>query len=420
MSDRAGFFAGLTEILTVMCAYYTVARFMLLGEIWSVPLRWVLLCSACAAVFFALLLHRPRSVPLLTGVTGALALVTLAVFLLASSTPAGFGYVLVMCVGAGIGVGVSLYTCLHRPQILRHLMHLEAQFLVLLVLLLIREASRVDAETLALSIAVLLLDAAAAVGLRMSDGAPEDGGRALLASLIALGAAAGITGLIALLATVFSRSGALTDRFLRAVGTALAKLGALIERFFSWIVELFYREEVYDAAEQLEGTVISASGEAEEVMVKLPVNTTVLGLILALLVIAAAVRVAFVLRKKRVSRALGTTTAGGTTMRRTRNRAPSLRRRLLARLDFLRTAFMNRNTPGGLLLCLERAGRRAKTPRDTGESMRAFVRRMDPGGGLDELADALDSEYYGCSGHGLSEDRCRELRRIIRKAVRHD
>ena len=57
--------------------------------------------------------------------------------------------------------------------------------------------------------------------------------------------------------------------------------------------------------------------------------------------------------------------------------------------------------------------------RETGESMRAFITRMDASGGLDELSDALDREYYGGGTGALSARRCRELRRYMRKAVQH-
>ena len=50
--------------------------------------------------------------------------------------------------------------------------------------------------------------------------------------------------------------------------------------------------------------------------------------------------------------------------------------------------------------------------------MRAFVRRMDDAGGLDELCDALDRAYYADMSDGLTPSRCRALRRRMRRAVR--
>ena len=70
--------------------------------------------------------------------------------------------------------------------------------------------------------------------------------------------------------------------------------------------------------------------------------------------------------------------------------------------------------------------------------MRAYLTRLDPSGGLNDLADALDRQFYGGAGGGPdartgngngdgshytasgtpSVSRCRRLRRYIRRTIK--
>ena len=98
MRDRAGFFAGLSDVLTQMCAYYVVAGILIMSKRgWGLHLFWLLLCAAACAFVFAYVLKKPRGVPFLTGLTGGLILAVMGVFRLASSTPMRFGYGFVLC-----------------------------------------------------------------------------------------------------------------------------------------------------------------------------------------------------------------------------------------------------------------------------------------------------------------------------------
>lgn len=418
MSDRAGFFAGLADILTAMCVYYVVAGVLIMGSGWGVHIFWLLLCAAGCAFAFAAFLKKPRSTPLLTAVTGGLVLACLGVFLLVSETPLKFGYIFVLCVGAGMAAGLPLYTCLHRPQVLRHLTHLEVLILAMLAVLLTRSALGIDGGTVGLMAAVLLMDAAAAVGLRMSDGETA-GENAFKASLVALGAAAGLALVIGLLSLLFSRSGAVTGGVLHGLGAFFSSIGRGMESLLRRLADLIYREQRYDTL-HLEDMPSLAELEMEGGEMDFSVNTTGLGIVMAVLVVAAAVAVAVILRKKRVARDVTMVSAPeSAAVRRSGGTMDALWRRLKAALAFRWTAFLHRDTPAGVLLYLERRGKRLRAPRQTGESMRAFITRMDPAGGLDELSDALDREYYGGGKRALSGKRCRELRRYIRKAVQH-
>ena len=420
MTDRAGLFAALADSLTGMCGYYVVAGLLIMANRgWGVHILWLLLCTAACQLAYALILKKPRSTGLLTAVTAALFLASMAVLLLASTTPPGFGYVLVLAVGGGMAAGLPLYYTLHRPRVLSHLKQLDALILVLGALLLLREAVGVDGAAVALVTVVLLMDAACAVGLRMSDGSGGDGG-AFRASMIALAASSGLALVIGLVTAIFSRGAAFADGVLRGVRSFFAAVGGAIEGFFVWLTSKIGVEETY-APIELQGELPSVAG-AETVDgsgFSLPFSETAAGVILCALVLAAVVAVVLVLRKKRFRREAETVSVpDSAAVRRSGGTAAALWRRLLDELRFRRAAFRNRDTAGGLLVRLERLARRARVPRREGESMRAFVRRMDDDGGLDELCDALDRACYADMSDGLTPSRCRALRRRMRKAVR--
>ena len=417
MRDRAGIFASFADFLTLMCLYYAVAGVLILGDGWGVPLLWLLVSAlVCGAVFFPLL-KKPRSTPLLVAVTGALMLASMGLYLAVSATPIRFGYVFVLAVGAGMAAGLPLYYALHRPKVHQHLTLLDVLIIALLFLLLTRDALGIGADAVALTTAVLFLDAAAAVGLRMSDGELSvDGGSAFKASMVALVSAAVLALVIVLFSLLFSRSGALTGSLLQGIGAFFAAIGGGIERFFRGLASLVRQDDQLDAI-PLEGELPSlAESELENDTLSLSVNTTALGILLCALLLAAAVFVALRLRRRRFARSSGeTVSASAAAVRRTGGTAGILWQRLRERLRFRRIAFANRDTPAGLFVILERRGHRARTPRQTGETMREFITRTAPGGELDELSDALDIQFYGSGDCALDARRCRELRRTIRR-----
>ena len=420
MTDRAGIFAAYADLLTEMCAYHLVIGVMFMsGHDWRLALGWILLFATVFAVFFRLLLRRPRDSQLLTAVTVALFGALVFVFWQLSGRPAAFGHILALALGAGMTVGLPLYHCLHRPAILKHLSHLDAQILLIIVLLLFGEAHRIPSGDVVLAVAVLLLDAAACVGLRMSDGDGTNSGDALRASLLALGAAAVLALLILLALAVFSRSGSVTGVILHGIGEALSALWTAIERFVFWFASLFDPpEETFETL-----TPVTVSGEMadlSQIRVDLPVNTTLLLVLLGLLVLAAAIAVARQLRRSKVAAAtVRGPSAVGAPVRRRGGIFGMLWDRFRTAVRFRWTAFVHRDTPGGVLVWLERRSRRKRMPRGPGESMRAFLRRLAPDGGLEELADALDREYYGGKARTISPRRCRELRRHGRRLLRN-
>ncbi|MBR2717337.1 MAG: hypothetical protein IKD79_06340 [Oscillospiraceae bacterium] len=415
--DRMGFYAGMTDLLSEMCVYYVVVGVMGMGRRgWSTSIFWILLLAAACCVFFRLFLRKQRSVPLLTAVTVVLFAAVTACLIGTTATTVRFGYGLLLAFGAGMAVGLALYYAVNRPGITRHLSHLDALILVMLMLVLCGVTMELEEGAVAAVTVILLMDVAAAIGLRMTDGDGANGGNAFRAAGAALAAGVLLLLIILLLTALFSRSGAVTESILRGIGRALAALWNAIDRFMFWLVSLLkIRED--SAPLELERPALPSVEDVEYEMVKIPLNTTVIAVVLSLLVLAAAFAVARQLRREKISVGAG---VGMAHARATRSGGWLGRawRELMRLLRFHWTAFTHRDTPGGVLLFAERMGRRTRRPRGTGESMREFIRRMDPGGGLDELSDALDREYYG-GGSGLSARRCRELRRYIRKAVRN-
>ena len=414
MKDRAGFFAGCADVLTEMCAYYVVAGIAIMAKRgWGVHLFWLLLCAAACMWVFAALLKKPRSVPFLALVTGGLFLACMAVFLLASSTPPRFGYVFVLAVGGGMAVGLPLHYSLNRPTIQKHLTRLDILLIALVGLLLCRKALGIDAGTVALMTAVLFMDAASAVGLRMSDAA-GDSGDAFKAVMIALGGAAALALVIGLFTAVFSRSAGAVGGILHGIGSVFAAIGGQIERFFRWIASLVGREDSFEAI-PLEGEIPSVTALEQDMGGEISVDASGIGVAAAVLILAAISVAVILLRKKTLSRKSAVSAAvSDMTVRRTGGSFAELWQAVLAKLRFLWMAFVLRDTPAGLMVRLEWQGKRIRRPRRSGETMAHYIRRMDAPGALGELADALDRQYYaGEKGKILSARKCRDMRRYI-------
>ena len=414
--DRTGVFAGFADLLSELCIYYLVIGVMFMANRgWGLPLPFILLGAAICMAVFMLFLKKPKSVPFLTALTLLLFAAVMYAFQKLSRTPVGFGYGLALALGGGMTVGLSLYNCLNRPTVLRHLSHLDALILAMIMLLLCSESLEVGRGTVGLMTAVLLMDVAAAVGLRMTESGGADGGNNVRATAAAMGAAVLLAFVILFLTAIFSRSGEVTDKVLHAIGAGLSAVGQVIERFVFWLASFVVAEEKYDALD----IDMSSSGEMggyEADMPKIPVDTTVLAVLIGLLILAAAIAVARQLRFKRISCGVkGRAQVSGEELKRGEGILGILWRRFAEAVRFRYSAFIHRDTPAGVLLWLEHRARREHRPRGTGETMRAFLTRSAPDGTLEELAEALDREYYGGERDVLTAKRCRELRRNVKR-----
>lgn len=418
MNDRTGFLAVCADSLTEMCLYYAAGGILIMGSRWGVHLFWLLLWAAVCAAVFALVLKRARPASALVVLTAALFLAGFGLFWMTSDTPMRFGYGLVLTVGAGMAAGLPLYFTLHRPKITSHLAQLDILIAGLLLLLLTKDVMGIDDGTVVLAAAVVFLDIAAAVGLRMT----EDGSAAdrdvTRASLTALAAALVTSLIVWLLSMLFSRSGAVTGGLLHAIGSLFAAMGSGLESILARIAALFARQEHYEAIDPGEVMPSLADAELSDTGMALSVNTTAVTIVLCVLAAAIFTAAVLLLRHRRISRAADISlTASSSQIIRTGGTAGILWQQLRQAVTFRWTAFKNRATPAGLLVILERSAKRARCPREKGETMRSFLTRIDPSGGLDTLADALDRQYYGMADSGLSRSDCRALRRYIRRSL---
>lgn len=416
MRDGNGFFAGLSCALSSLCVYWAIAAVLILGSRgWDIGLFWFLAAAALSAGFFELFLKKERPVPLLAVLTGLLGAVFLAFFILWTQAKLSFLHILVMAVGAGMAVGMPLYGCLKRPSIHQMLSYLDVTILTFVVLLLCGEYLGIGPETNGLFVLVLLMDAAAAVGLRMRDGG--DGRSARKATLVAL-ACAGLLALAVLaLVSLFSRSGGLTGSILGALSAAFQALGSALNRIFAWLAALLYRPKTQEALELPEGmsALTAIEGKAQRELVIPPVVAAVL---LALVVLAVIFAVVLFFRKVKTAggKTAAVTAAAPARVSRVSGALREKWQAFLKKLRFVWEAFRRRNSPAGLLVWLERQGKKARKGRRPEETMRQFIARMAPDGRLSPLADALDMEYYGGKEAVLSPAQCRKLRQLYRKA----
>ena len=416
MRDGNGFFAALSCALSSLCVFWLIAAVMILGRRgWDIGLFWFLAAGTLSAGFFELFLKKARPVPLLAALTGLLGGAFLAFCLLWTRVPLSFLHFFVMTVGAGMAVGMPLYGCLKRPSVHQQLTYLDVTLLAFMVLLLCGEYLGIGAQTNGLFVLVLLMDAAAAVGLRMRDGG--DGRSARKATLVALACAALLALAVLALVSLFSRSGGLTGSILNALAAAFGAAGQALSRFFAWLTGLFYRPET---TEELDiGLSAAAVGPIEgRAQRELEVPPAVAAVLVAL--VALAVLFAVVLFFRKVKTAGGKTAAVSAAaparVSRVSGALGEKWRAFWKKLRFVWTAFRRRNSPAGLLVWLERQGKKARKGRRPEETMRQFIARMVPDGRLSPLADALDMEYYGGTEASLSPAQCRGLRRLYRKA----
>ena len=406
MRDKTGLLAALSDSLCCVCVWWIVASTMIMaGRGWVLGLGWPLLWTLLSAALFGRLLRKPRSFNAMVGLATAAACAALALFIYISGVRMTALHVFTLAVGAGMTSGLPMYYLVRRPTLHGHLTCLDALLLAFAWLLLMPSETGVAGL---LTAAVLVLTAAAAVGLRMGSESGAEGAKAMLVALLsALVLALVVAALIALM----SRSGALTGSVIAAVGGILRWLGgglsALMERFAALFTPLDTDTgvapiETMAPAIATEETEAVASGE----------TPAWLGAVLLVIVAVCAVLVA--LRLRRVRLTLDTETVEGGQAVHTGHIRGAARRRWRALREafiFRVTALTRRDSPPGLLVYFQRCAARKKQGRGDGETAREFLRRIAPDGALDTLADDLERRWYGGGGYTLTAAQCRTLRR---------
>lgn len=414
MKNRVHIFAAVSESLCYLCVYWIVAATMILAHKgWSMALLWPLAWSLLCAMADVLILKKERGFAFLMLLGVSMGAAGLAFFIVIAGVKMTGLHVLTLAVGAGMAAGLPLYYLVNRPQLSRHLNALDILLLAFVWLLLVQAGYDFAAGTDLLIAAVLLVDAAAAVGLRINaDGGVAGAWKAVVAALLS---ALAVAALVALLTALFSRSAALTGGFLGALGVGFRWFGSLLKSFFTWFSGLFYRTPKYHELGEVDFELPSVAGLDETVQIGQQ-SMAWLGVTAGVLVLAVLVALLIVMRKDKWS-----LTADGQTesfAARTSRMTGGLRRRWQEWLDALRfrwTARLRRDTPPGLLVALQRKARRQKKPRRDGETIRAFITRMAPDGSLTVLADDLERHFYGKQSYRLTAAQCRALRRTVEK-----
>lgn len=413
MRTKRGFLAALSCSLASLCVMWLVADVMILGRKgWDIGLFWLLLFTALSAVFFEVYLRRERSFSRLTAVTLALALAWLALQFLLTAVKLSFLHILVMTVGAGMAAGMPLYFCVKRPTVHQHLNYLDVSVLAFGLLLLCGPYLGIGRETNLLFVLVLLLEAGAAVGLRMGSG----GAQVRKATAVSLASAAVLAAAVTALVSLFSRSGAFVGRILEALAAAGRAAGDTLTRFLRWFTGLLYRPESSDTLSVVpEGPAAALIEGVQQKELVLP--DWFVHLCLTAVAAAAVLFAVLLLRSlKRPAPEAPVAEAEPARMSREEGLWARWWKELKRKLRFAWTALRRRNSAAGLLVWLEAKARRQRRSRRKGETMRGFIGRMAPDGILSPLAEALDLEYYGGGGTALTAAQCRAMRRAFRQS----
>ncbi len=198
---------------------------------------------------------------------------------------------------------------------------------------------------------------------------------------------------------------------------AVSALWDVINRFFTWLLSLLPLPEMDTALEPEPAASSVVTGELEKMEFPLETLYIILGVI-GLLILALGVFL--IIRHRKVKIGLPQTISR-------RVNAPGVRgwRRSETPLSFACTnikfkimSFRYRNTPPGVLVRLEKFGRKSGAPRLGGESFREYLGRLSPDGQLTPLSDSLDAMYYGKAEKGLGKNECRRIRKNFFHSVR--
>ena len=377
--------------------------------------------ALAAVVWNQFLLRRGTQIPALVLWNGgfyAAALVVLIRTALVLEGPLGW----ILAIGLpAVSSGRAFYHAWSPPALSAQLLRVDGALACGACLLLLREGT--GAKDLLWVIPPLVaLNVVCAVALRVC---PEEGkgtvlwGAPLRGALFSGGLAAALAVLVlGLTRWLGGGSRAAVSAFFQGIKYLWLTFWGTVDRFFGWLAGLFPQEGSVELPPPETAPssvpVPELSGEAMAPM--LPLFAALLAIAAAAVLVVLAVR----LRRVRLRvQAQSVPWASGPVIR--LRKAGLLRRRWAAFWAELRFCLMARryaNTPAGLLVWLERWGRRHKEPRRPGETIRAYLRRLDGSGGLDALAGALEAQFYGPCDGGLTGQQCRRLRRSFRRNKR--
>ena len=412
MKTKAQLFALAGETLSAVMAFRILAFvfFKRNQNILPSPF-WVILFAAVSLVVFIILLRKERSLPVTAITAAALFAAHIAAHAVIYTGQTTFGYVVYIIIQSGLSVFFPLYHCLHEQTVTVHLTVMDVYLLALGWMFLTAESLGTDTASVICAAAVLVIDVSGAIGLRMSDGGTDEGtGKAFALAFVSAGIVAAA---VALLISLFSRSAGVTDAIVNGIKAAAAALWRIIEAFIEWLASFLSPPEPGEIDIE---ALPSGIGGQEEVIMANEIDPTIIFIIIG---IAAAVTAVIIVIKFRRNKA-GISFSGGTRLSivRSRKKKGAAGRKLAGILDEIRfrwNAFINRNTPPGVLAWLEKKADKAKTKRQSGESIREFAGRMAPAGELEPLVNDMEQCLYCTGTYLLSAAECRKLKKNYKK-----
>lgn len=429
--DNAAVLVTDLSILNTIVLTFTVSP-----ENGAVPLRIdypvLLLCGLAGYFLNVLFLAKPRPLPAIAGLNVLIAAAEAAALFLFSSGVLGILRWAVFAFAVLFSTARGCYLVLYAVPLKQRLVYTEGSFFMVLWFFFLQSGiTRYPVSYDFILFFVLSLNLAVLVKLRVSgeDGTVNLSGR--WAALLTASAAA-VLAFSLLLFTGFFSGGlrALTAGTISAATRAGKALLNLLSAILSFLISLipppspskFPMPE--QSMEDIKPRIPHQQGDGQTTAI-------VLAAVLGAAALAALVYLLIRFRHFRISASFGRGRAAG---KKARSEKRRLFRRLLravsARVRFLLLSVARRKTAAGVLLALERFGRRRRLPRLGGETIRAYIERLIRSTDLADggtsplfarLCDELDFRYYGrgsagVPGGGLSPAELSRLRKRIRQA----
>jgi hypothetical protein len=378
---------------------------------------WLLGGIICFLVNF-FLLEQPRSLPILVGANAALFGLLLFSLIYFAPLLSGFFNHLVVVVFAIITVSMAYYLAFKPLSLQKHLLYFDAYMMGMLWLFLAMAGGEMADTDLWAYLLLIVLNLVCNMVLRSVEsnvgatlcGAPVRG------ALFAFGMVAGMVLVIfAIVRLLAAGASDMVASVWLGVKAALAAVWGAIERFMAWLASLIRVDQELPPLE-LEA-MPSMEGVEELPPADIPLTALYMaGAIAAAVILSGIVYLICRFRKKKLR--IEVSRAGREAAPRRNRLAGGVKRRIAqfwAQLRFRLAALRHRSTPPGLLVSLERWGKKHGMPRLAGETMREYLSRLSPDGALLPVADALDAMYFGGGANSLSKAACRQLRREFRK-----
>lgn len=425
MKEKVHIFTGAVEIMTGITLMHVILMSISFfgrsgGTRLNFPL-WLALGLACFLIN-RLLLRTPRSIPFMASMNVFFFAVSLFLLLHFPHLINGVLCYIIIVVFTIITVSRAYYLA-YKPIVLaKHLMHFDT--LVMIIFWLFLSQSGSDLMPIGDNLLILLILFVSIISNVVLRSAENDVGSLIcgspiLGSLLSLGMIAGIGAIIfALTRLLASGSKTAVAAILSGFLAVVSALWDMIDRFFMWLLSLVTLREVEIDIEP--EAAASAFTSDELVKVDIPLDT-----IYKILAVSGALILALaiflVIRNRKLKIGLPQTSRVGVPSPRRSRLSGGLKRRFdsfISRLRFAFLSFRYRNTPPGVLIRLEKHGRKTGAPRLNGESFREYLGRLSPDSLLLPLADALDALYYGGAPAASFKSDCRSIRKTYFHRIR--